>query len=1039
MTLNGLSNIQRAVVSGGVLQGSGSASIADLSWTGGTIQGGALDPEWQVNNLHLAGLTTLQGRTLNLGAEGNSVADGATLLMSSGANLNNAGVLTLSNGSFLGYPVANGGNSTINNSGTIISVADVADPRVNAIGGVQEIGVSTTRFNNLAGATVRVQDSTLELGPGTHNGSLQLSATGAGAPDSKLTFYHYGGVVDLNAGTTISETRANGGVTSVQFGNPKSTQPGEAAGMTRINTDLTLDNVILGSGTLAGSGSLTATNLAWQGGIISGQSEAPAFTVTNLSTAGALALEGRTLNLLAGGSGTAAALSTLDINGSGVLNSAGAVTLGTLVNAGTVNVTGGQLGTAGVQNAGRIRLAEGASLLASGGVLNLESGSLAGSGTVNTGQYYLVNSGRISAGSAETIGTLTVQGNLQQTATGITKIKSGSAGQFDRLAVSGNVLLDGKLIVSQLDANLPAVGESQVFLTMGGARSGSFAVTVLPSTATRYFNNAGGDFSWANQANWSGSVLPGAADDVWIHAGNTISHTAGSDVIDKLALIGATPLSITGGSLTVGGATTIDGMLNVSGSGTYTSNGSVGGAGTLQVAGGSAVLNGTTSLPTLAISSGSVSGSGSLAVTRSFSQTGGAFNMPGTVTLTQQSGDLSIANMIAGDLNLVASAGAIRQTAGLTATSLQTSSVGGTLLTNSGNRIRNFKGVNAGTGNIALVNVSSPSSLVLNGISNSAPGGSISVDNTGGIIDNAPIIAANGTVSLVARSPLVVNAPISAGSNVILQAMSSTGGNDNLTINSSVTSTTGSLQLSAGTALSVSSTGSLSVTGGTIALTSVSGTVTVADPTRIVGATPTVTAPPPVIAPVAPVTPVTPVTNATTETTLLAATTSIVSSTNKSSTQSSTTTKDAGLGTVAPIVSTTTGSTNTFTLAGDQTVGGTTGTFGGSNVASLGETGASTTFAGPVGSASTPGSDNTSSNSSTSSSSSSSSTSVASASTSSSSSSPDSSTSSSASASGDKKDDKKDEKSGKDDKSDKSEKKSQTATKSAKKSLPVCS
>jgi filamentous hemagglutinin family protein len=1047
MTLNGASTIGLAGVSGGVLRGSGSLHVNDLLWTGGAISGSALDPAWNINNLHLSGLSTLEGRTLNLASGGNSTANGASLLMSSGARINNAGVLTLANGSFLGYPVAGAGNSEINNAGVIIGVTDAFDPRVNAIGGVQQAGVSSSQFNNLSGATVIVQDSTLELGPGSHAGALQLNATGA--TGAKLTFYHHGGVVDLNAGTSISESRANGGLTTVQFGNPKSSASGDAAGMTRVNTNLTLDNVILGSGILAGSAGLTATNLAWQGGTIRGNGDDPAFNVTNLSTDGSLALEGRTLNLLAGGSGTARASTTMAINGSGILNSAGNVTLGDVVNAGAVNVSGGQLGTASFTNSGRARLASGTTLAAAGGFINLEGGSLAGNGTVNTGQYYLVNSGRLAAGGRDSIGTLAVQGNLQQTATGVTEIELGSGGQFDRVSVSGNVLLDGRLAVSLLGSASPAVDDSRVFLTMGGARSGSFAVTdapnglqagyslfageaarltMLPTSATSYFNNAGGDFSWSNQANWAGGVLPGASDDVWIDAGSTIRHSSGTDSIGKLRLQSATPLSVSGGSLSVGGASTIDGTLTVTSGGTYTANGAVSGSGTMQLAGGSAVLNAATSLPTLAISSGTVSGTGSLAVTRSFSQTGGAFNMPGTVTLTQQSGNLSIANMIAGDLKLIASAGAISQTAGLRATSLQTSSTAGTLLTNANNRITSFKGSNAGTGNIALLNVSSPSSLVLNGITNTAPGGNISIDNTGGVIDNAPIVTTTGRVSLIARSPLVVNAPISAGSNVTLQAMSSTGGSDNLTINSSVTSTSGSLQLSAGSALSVSSTGSLSVTNGTIGLTSISGTVTVAEPTSIFGATPSITVPPP------PVTTV-PVTTVTTDTTVVAATTTIVDSTNKTSTQSSTTPTSSTNSTVAPVVTSTTGGTNTNTLslAGDQTVGGTTGTFGGASAAPAADTGGS--FAGGAGTTVMASNESTSSTSSSSSSPPSSSSTSSSEPSAASSSSSQSSSSSSDSGSGSKKD----EKSAKEDKSEKQEKKPQTATKSARKSLPVCS
>ncbi|WP_151445577.1 beta strand repeat-containing protein [Lacisediminimonas profundi] len=1046
MTLNGPTQISDVSVSAGTLKGSGGLSANNLFFTGGTISGSEPDPAYAINNLLLSGTATLEGRTLNLQSGGNSTVDGGVLWMSSGARINNAGTLSLSNGSFLGFPVKLTGDSEINNSGTIISLADSSERLTNAIGGVAAVNESTTRFNNLSGGTVIVRDSTLELGPGTHNGSLQLDASGPG--NAKLTFYHYGGTVDLNAGTTISESRSNGGLTTVQFGSTSSSSSGEAAGITRVNTDLSVNNAVLASGTLAGSGSFRAANLAWSGGAIRGSAGDAAFEVGNLDTQGTLALDGRTLNLLAGGTGSAAASSTLAITGSGVLNSTGNVSLGAIANAGSVNISGGRFGAASFSNTGLVQLANGATLAARDGFSNLEGGLLAGSGTVDTGQNSLVNNGRLVPGGDAGIGTLAVQGNLQQGATGVTEIELAGGAQFDRVAASGQLALDGTLTVSSLGAYAPAAGDSWSFLTAGGTRSGSFSatkapsgiragyslfegeaarLTMLPSATTAYFNNAAGGLAWSDAGNWAGNVRPGASDDVWLNAGSTIFHAAGTDAIGKLTLANATALSVSGGSISVGGLTSIDGRLTTTGSGTYTANGNIAGSGMLQVAGGNLVLNGTSSMPLLAISAGSVSGSGSLTVTRNFSQTGGAINMPGAiVSLAQQTGNLVTGDIVAGELTLLASAGSIGQlsiTNALRADELETTSAAGTVLNNAANKVRSFKAYNTGSGNISLVSVSSPSSLVLNGITNTAAGGNVSIDNTGGIVDNAPIVS-RGKIALTAHSPITVNAPISAGSDVSLQAMSSTGGNDNLTINSSVSSTGGALQLSAGAQLAVTSAGSLSVPGGsTISLTSTGGTVSIADPASIVGATPVVTLPAPVTVP--------PVSTAPSSTTLAAVTT-IVGTAIKSANPTATATNSIRNNTVVPTAPAAPSGSTSLASLGGQTVGGTADTFGGASSTAgsdAGSAGAGT--ASSTGFASTtPGSSSSSSSTQSSSTASDSSSSSSSPTTSSSSSSSSSTSADSGSGS------KKDEQGAKEDKSE--AQKPQLASKQARKSLPVC-
>ena len=72
---------------------------------------------------------------------------------------------------------------------------------------------------------------------------------------------------------------------------------------------------------------------------------------------------------------------------------------------------------------------------------------------------------------------------------------------------------------------------------------------------------------WSVAANWSGDVLPGAADDVIIDVPGsvTITHTSGADSINSLSLASNDTLSLSGGSLSIATASTLDGTLALSG------------------------------------------------------------------------------------------------------------------------------------------------------------------------------------------------------------------------------------------------------------------------------------------------------------------------------------------------------------------------------------------------------------------------------------------------------------------------------------------
>lgn len=82
-------------------------------------------------------------------------------------------------------------------------------------------------------------------------------------------------------------------------------------------------------------------------------------------------------------------------------------------------------------------------------------------------------------------GLLTINGHFNQLPNGVLVIEvTGLApGQFDVLAVSGDVTLNGTLEVRFLDGFLPKQGDHVDFLQAGGTVSGNFAKITFPQLA----------------------------------------------------------------------------------------------------------------------------------------------------------------------------------------------------------------------------------------------------------------------------------------------------------------------------------------------------------------------------------------------------------------------------------------------------------------------------------------------------------------------------------------------------------------------------
>jgi hypothetical protein len=243
--------------------------------------------------------------------------------------------------------------------------------------------------------------------------------------------------------------------------------------------------VFTGGGDFA-SGSITltaganpATNLTFGGGnfrIRSGTS----LTSTGIG-ANSVVVSSGIVDVL----GTYNITGTTTVGSSGTLEflaTSGPATSGPLNNAGTVSIgTGTTLTVAGAYTQtgpfGRTNL-NGATLTATN--VNIQGGSLVASGTINGN---VSNAGVLDIGSpfnpGDTPGTLIINGNYVQTASGTLDIKVGGTalGTFDQLQVSNNVTLAGTLNVKAIDGFDPR-GKTFQIITFA-SHSGTFT-TVSP-------------------------------------------------------------------------------------------------------------------------------------------------------------------------------------------------------------------------------------------------------------------------------------------------------------------------------------------------------------------------------------------------------------------------------------------------------------------------------------------------------------------------------------------------------------------------------
>ena len=523
-TIAGLSGTGSVILGANTLTLTNGGTFAGVaSGTGGlTIAAGN---ETLTGNNTYTGTTTVSGGALTLGVGGTtgSVAgpialasgvltinhsNGVTLAgaISGGGSLVQAGagttVLTGAD-SYTGLTSITAGTLALSGAGSIAASSGVVDGGVFDISGTTS-GASITTLSGAGSVTLGAETLTLTNASGTFAGAA--SGTGgltvSGGTETLTGANTYTGVTAIGAGATLalsgtgsiasSSGVADAGTFSLAAlsSGPSITSLSGAGSVTLGANTLTLTNAAgTFSGVASGTGGLT----------LAGGTE----TLTGANTyTGATAINGGTLTL--GGTGSAlpatsvvtvasgATLALASNQTLGSLSSTGAVNLGSSVlsinaNGATTTISGPIVGTGGLTKIGGGELfltgtdtfsgptTVAAGILAINGALPnsvvsvLSGGALHGSGVA--GNVAIGAGGIIAPGNS--IGTLTVAGNLTLAPTAIYQDEVNAAGASDLIQVGGKATLGGTVQVLAAPGSY-ARQTIYTILTAAGGVTGTF-------------------------------------------------------------------------------------------------------------------------------------------------------------------------------------------------------------------------------------------------------------------------------------------------------------------------------------------------------------------------------------------------------------------------------------------------------------------------------------------------------------------------------------------------------------------------------------
>jgi len=496
-------------------------------------------------------------------------------------------------------------------------------------GGSGGSGGTGLSFTNSSQTTTLTVNGTIQGGngggrginnPGTSGGPGAYGAGGIGIVGANLSITNNGTIAGGLSGDGVTRTwaiRFTSGNNTLTFGNATSGLIGgilmDAGTLTFAQpTDVTLDNVINGNGSViktgAGTLMLTGANTYTGGTTISG-GKLSVSSDTNLGNAsGGLTLDGgtllvtssftsaRTVALTAAGGGVEVASSAMltlsgDIGGSGGLTKSGA---GTLVLTGANTYAGGT-----TISSGKLSVSSNGNLGDASGGLTLNGGTLLVTNSITSARTVtLSGSGggiEVDAGRAVLwTGTITGTG-------GLTKSGGGTLALQNNSNYSGATLVEAGTLVG---SSSTAFSANSNFTVSAGA---TLELSDVPGLVATVGSLAG---AGAVQIG-SGATLKAGSSNASTTFSGTIS---GNGALDKT---GTGTLTLTGSNTYTGGTKVSGGKLVVNGSitGSVTlSGGTLGGSGTvgtLAVASGGTVAPGN-SIGTLKVSGNISFASGSV-------------------------------------------------------------------------------------------------------------------------------------------------------------------------------------------------------------------------------------------------------------------------------------------------------------------------------------------------------------------------------------------------------------------------------------------
>lgn len=782
--------------------------------TGGfaNTYGGTFSVASNGNNLDLVYTAPLVGTSWDYTATGGSWSTGgnwnpatvpsgtATLAFTGGGGtatnditLEQISALTFTGSASGGYTLAGNaitlGSGGINNSspfGQIVSANVTLASAASIASNTAGVALTLSGTVNNAGNTLTLTGSgNTSLGMVTGTGVFAKTVSGTAtltAAVASPAVMVSGGAVLLAGSNLLADTAAvtvNGGALNLS------------------PADETVGSFTISSGSLTGSGTLTAATYALNGGTVAA-------------------------NLGAG---------TLSAN-------AGATTLSGTAEAGTVNVSGGTLTTGAanlLSDAAAVTLSSGGLTLGGNdtvGSFAISGGTLDGSGTLTAATYALQGgtvAGNLGAGAATASSSTTT---LNGTLAGDLAVSGGSVnlGSADRLGNGSTVTISsGSLGLGGFD---DTVG---TFAISGGALGGAGTLTAAT------YSLGGGTVS-GNLGAGTLTAASGAATLDGTSAAGTVTVSGGTITIGGVnKLSDSAAVTLSAGGLTLGGSDTV-GSFTISG-------GTLGGSGTLTAAtyalqggslsaglgaGGVNVSAGTTTLASagrlaaaanLNVSSGQLSLGGNETVT-AYVQTGGTLGGSGTLaaaTYALQGGSVA-ANLGAGTVTVSAGTTTLASAGRFAAASNLTVSGGQLVL--GGNETVAAYSQSAGTlGGEAMLTAGT---YALTGGTVNATLGAGAVNISGGttLLGSAGRMNAASTVT-------ISGGQLALGGNETVGAYVQSAG----TLGGSGTLTATSYSISGGTLAATLGSGSVSLTGGSFVASS---GATVANPITIGGMVPTV-------------------------------------------------------------------------------------------------------------------------------------------------------------------------------------------------------